>query len=805
MPTLTATETAYNTQPAATADGVNTTASKWFSLQQNVLDGTYKAMPSTGAGWWGTTMSDSSGVLSPVPVLTITGARSVWSIDIVGDSQLGEYPVDFTVELYNGASLLYTHTVIGNTNVSYYAHLSQIYDVTSMVYKFTKINKADRSVKIVEAYSGFVIQRTDTLLVALISTDTTGIVPISNDNLLIGLDEQSQLDNIYTAMDTNQRQVLGRVEITYTDPFNDESIVITASETAQGTSTMQLADSISTSQYKWFSLQNNVLDGSFHPMPGNNEASVGWWGTSLSDNSGNIAAAPTITVQFAARSLTSLKLIGDDKLNCFPVDFTYHAYDASNTLLYTNAIIGNTLLSWYLDITPISNVTKVTVTITKINQANATAKITEMFTAIVETYDNDIIESIHLLEEIGYTTGSLPIGNLSANEVDIVLSNADRRFDLNNSLSTLYGYVKRNRRIRVWLGAYVGPDIEWVIMGTFWTTAWDITSSSLVASLTARDRLELLRLTDFTISTVYINYTLYQLFDLVLSNAGLLSSEYAIDTDLTDITIPYAWFDRISHRDALLRLSGCGIIQVYCQKDGIIRVNLNLDATTDIFHTFDDDVNVYSSKYPLAVAEQVNYVEVSSKQWIIGSSQEVYSSTEVISFAANETIIKTLEFSSTPVTSITSPVIVGTSGITVNTYTLYAWGAVVTLINSNPTPGTITSVTVSGTVLSDSGDRTLISQDASLVKQDGKIKVTLDHDFIQSTSYAQSLADTILATYKASRYDVSLDNRGSAALRLGDRVLVNDAYQGMSIPYMVFRQQIQWDGYLQVTTEGKKL
>ena len=129
------------------------------------------------------------------------------------------------------------------------------------------------------------------------------------------------------------------------------------------------------------------------------------------------------------------------------------------------------------------------------------------------------------------------------------------------------------------------------------------------AHTTARDRLELLRLSDFTTSLVYENYSLYQLFQIVLDDAGLLPSDYVLDASLNSIVIPYAWFDRMSHREALQRLAQCAYIQVYCDRYGKVVVG-PIDTSPQVYFNFDNDTNIYSKSYPITASEITNYVEV---------------------------------------------------------------------------------------------------------------------------------------------------------------------------------------------------
>ena len=85
-----------------------------------------------------------------------------------------------------------------------------------------------------------------------------------------------------------------------------------------------------------------------------------------------------------------------------------------------------------------------------------------------QTHEDDLI-AVSLLEEREVSQGSLPVGNISSNEIVVRLSNEDKRFDPDNDSSPLYGLIKPNRRVRAWLGTEIGGEAEWVPLGTFWS------------------------------------------------------------------------------------------------------------------------------------------------------------------------------------------------------------------------------------------------------------------------------------------------------------------------------------------------
>lgn len=610
--------------------------------------------------------------------------------------------------------------------------------------------------------------------------------------------------NIHEVMDASKRTIYGKVEITYTDPFIDEDIVASASETGRFTYAEQVADNITVAPYKWFSLHENVLNGSYHPLSGTQDPSVGWWGTTLSDARGNFASPITLTIQFDSRLVQNLQVVGDSQLNCYPVNFTIKLYNSVNTVLYTETVTGNASYLWYKDITDVQNVAKMELSITTISKSNHVAKVVELFTAVVETYEADQVEAVELLEELEFQSGTIMLGALSSNEIDITLDNTDKRFSPGNVLSPLNGLLKRNRRIRAWLGAVVNGTTQWYSLGVFWTTMWKVTDQAIVVALTARDRLELMRATQFTTSTVYVNYTLYDLFQLVLLDSGLIASQFTIDSSLSSITIPYAWFDKMSHKDALQRLAGCTLVNVYCNRDGLVVVK-DVTPTVDIIYSFDDNKNLYGKDFPLAWAELANVVEVAAMKWDSESLSVVYDDEEAFTVPATSVLTKTFLFTYVPVTNMQSPVITAGAHIIVQSYTAYAWGAVVTFQNTYTVDEQVTKVTIQGSKLVNIGLTVVVTQDAQSIKDLGQIKTSLQHDFIQTTSRAQVLATEIINRSKSSRLNVALKSRGNIALKLGDKVTAPAQTEGKTLQYMVSRQYIKWMGFLEADVDGKAI
>lgn len=382
------------------------------------------------------------------------------------------------------------------------------------------------------------------------------------------------------AIKAGRRNFKARVEITWTDPYLDQSITVFSSQENNISWKNQVADSIDKVNYKWYSLDGSCkLDGTYHPAPSTSEEAkkyqVGWWGTSMSDENGFFAEPyPTLTVRFLERPVFQLMVYGDNMRAEYPVDFDIEVYEYQ-TLIHTETVVDNASIYWQKDISDlqISSATEMKLIIKRWSHPLRQAKIVEFFSSVQEIYEDDEILQINLLEEREVSNGSLPIGNISSNELYIKMSNIDYRFSAGNVNSPLHQSIKVNRRMRAWIGLELPSGIvEYIPLGAFWSGDWSVPEQETYASTSGRDRLELMRNTTFSSSQVYQNKTLYDLAKIVLEDAGIKEEEYWIDTELQEFLIPYAYFEPVSHREALRQIATACAGQVYVDRKNVIRV-----------------------------------------------------------------------------------------------------------------------------------------------------------------------------------------------------------------------------------------
>lgn len=283
---------------------------------------------------------------------------------------------------------------------------------------------------------------------------------------------------------------------------------------------------------------------------------------------------PRLTVRHRPRPVFELKVVGDAKRGEWPVEFEIKIYDQTNTLVHIETVADNQNVFWQKSIegTNLHDVAREELYIKKWSHPGRHAKIVEFFTSVSEIYEGDDILHLTLLEEREYSTGSLSIGNITSNEIDIRLLNRDDRFVEGNIHSPYHNLMKPNRKIRAWIGPVLPSGIvEYQPLGTFWTQEWTVPEQELYADTTARDRMQILAESTYNCPLVR-NTNLYDRATHILQDAGLSSDEYWVDPELQEHTVEWFWMEPRSHREALRKVVERCLGQAYADRKGVIRV-----------------------------------------------------------------------------------------------------------------------------------------------------------------------------------------------------------------------------------------
>ena len=340
---------------------------------------------------------------------------------------------------------------------------------------------------------------------------------------------------------------------------------------------------------------------------------------------------------------------------------------------------------------------------------------------------------------------------------------------------------------------------EYVPLGTFWSLDWDSPDDTLEAIVTARDRMELLRKGTYQTSQVQQNKTLYQLAEDVLQDAGLNSSEYIIDTDLQSIIIPYAWFNPMSHREALRRIAEAGLAAAFQNRDGKIQIESWLITGDEPVLSITEDDYFPPLRAPSRQDQVANEIIVDTQPLKPASAaEEVYKSNEPITIPANTTKTITAFYNQPPVIEAAASLDTPPTGVGIIDATYYGWGASIKIQNTNATEQQATLI-IQGKPLTVQNKERAIARDETSILENGVLRFEFPaNPLVQTLTQAQAIADTLLASVKEPRRDIEVEWRGNPALLLGDKVTVKGK------DYHVIRQEIDWQGYLSARLTGRK-
>lgn len=340
-------------------------------------------------------------------------------------------------------------------------------------------------------------------------------------------------------------------------------------------------------------------------------------------------------------------------------------------------------------------------------------------------------------------------------------------------------------------GKFAVLEMEWVPLGTFWSLDWDSPDDTLEATVTARDRMELLRKNIYEVSPLWINETLYNIATFVLQDAGLYPGEWVIDPGLQNIVIPYAWFEPISHRDALRQIAEAGLATVYADRDGKIRIESFASAgeTSELTITEDDYFSPLSA--PSKQEGVANEIVVTTQPIEpAAEAEEVYKSSAPVTIPAKTTQIITVYYSSTPVMDAAAILVDPPTGVSIvaGETSFYAWGAKVAVRNTTTSDQEVI-VKVDGKPFKAlSKERVVVRDDASIL-DNGVLQYEFPaNPLMQTLGQAQAIANALLASFKDPRRDIEMTWRGNPALLLGDRITVKGK------DYHVIRQELEWSG-----------
>ena len=318
------------------------------------------------------------------------------------------------------------------------------------------------------------------------------------------------------------------------------------------------------------------------------------------------------------------------------------------------------------------------------------------------------------------------------------------------------------------------------------------------------------------------NKSLYDLAENILQDAGLTAEQYWIDDELKDFVIPYAYFNEQEHREALRKIAEACLGQVYCDREGVIRIegpsymeNLLAGETGTYFleGEFPAEIQVikaygigpedyFRKDNPPKTDGIANHIEVETQPLVVDEMKEVYKSNEPVLIKAGETKIMTVRYNETPCIEATASLVDAPAGCAIQDVQYYAWGADVTVYS--PNSGTFTLV-IEAKPLKVVNKEKVIAKDDASIAENGLLTYKFPaNPLVQTTAMAQDIANRLLNMFKDPRRDLELEWRGNPALQLNDIVIVPD-YKDERGYFYVIKNELEFTGALRARLSGRRI
>ena len=378
---------------------------------------------------------------------------------------------------------------------------------------------------------------------------------------------------------------------------------------------------------------------------------------------------------------------------------------------------------------------------------------------------------------------------------DFQLNNYDKYFTPNSSSPIAY-YILPKRPVRL-LQGFASTTLPQFVGLTEGMP--EISRTEATATFTAMDFLtwiydmpirETIAMRDVTTDEVLAN---------IFSQFGLTPGQYDLAKGRNKIPFLFFEKDQQTAGDIIRPLMQAEMGMLWLGEQGIIHFRPRLEQPTDPVYMFDHD-NIIS----LETSEDdqiINHVIINAEPREIQDPQPVYSVTgasgESVEIPANSSSPIKLELDNPSINIIEPTVglesglswivpynldrVVVNTGVSVtghaeltNSYTIF-------VSNANNFPVVISDILLWGEPAKIIGNTPLIYdayEDSSVQKYEEKV-LTIDNNFIQSATQAESLALTILDQYSEYNDIIIIEVKGNPALQLSDIVEVDyEEYSG---------------------------
>lgn len=261
------------------------------------------------------------------------------------------------------------------------------------------------------------------------------------------------------------------------DPSAKKNGTVSESDSAPGTKASETISENETISGKFAGLELNrwMLDGTIDiPNDGFEGQQTGWWSGEVSDENAELDS--TITFEFSAPvSTVGWSLLFDDKMQQYPAQITLTAYGSDNAVIAaaTKAI---TQVRQNISL-PAANYTRLTLQFDKTYLPKTRARLRQIDFGLTETYENDSLANVQIVEEASVSCESFP-----SRQISFTFDNADHRYNILNP-DGVFSVVQDGQKLL----ARCIVNGESIDVGEFFFTSVTARDSGVTAQLIGND------------------------------------------------------------------------------------------------------------------------------------------------------------------------------------------------------------------------------------------------------------------------------------------------------------------------------
>lgn len=586
----------------------------------------------------------------------------------------------------------------------------------------------------------------------------------------------------------NPRKVYGKVDIVYADEELTRDAKVAVSGNSQISHPAEVYKRPYEPTVKACTMDgNSTMDGTFQMMSDSHV--VGWWSGKLSDSTGVFANKPYIELSFGMRPIIYWRIIGDPKLNQYPVDFTLQ-YKRNGTIVKTETVTGNASVA--IVVSPkVADITSVRMTVSKWNTPNACAKILRFFERVYESYEGKDLLSFEVGEELSSSEGNYSI---NSDSMTVQIYNEDRKFD-KGYLRTL---MLLDRKLMPYIGIEQNGKIEYQPLGVFYSDEWDIPQDSQWVKCTATDRLMRLQIKTYVGFPLVANVSLYEIAEDVLRKAGMTGEEYVISPKLKDIVVATALLPKTTVWDALQEIAYAGLCKVFVDRLNrvVIMSEDDVPQKSDIPITpgnaFSYTSNITLTDFSNSVS--VEYFDVSVTDDIIDVAEPE------VRLEPNETKTLTIDYTS----EVAYPNAASNNAKVRIVSFESGVNSCKCVVKNTANAAQTALITVSGNAI-EINSRTVMVRDEESILNYGVVEYShTASELVQSYEQAEYMATVLINRMRAGEGSITAVWRGNPNLEVGAAYDMTDRF-GDKERLLCEYNKFNYDGGLKQETRGRKL